>query len=178
MDDGRSPIIIDNTNIQAWEMKPYVQMVGFRFSSLTVSFQTTFIDPNYIFRLVTQAVDRGYKVDFCEPDTTWKFDPRELEKYDFLNYHITLTEQRIHWKEYRNVRHHTALLSLQEEQARRSPGEDCADDGSFLITYIHRHRHEFTRAASREPETSTRAATKDDETPRFLLVFLQRTLTK
>ncbi|KAE8295075.1 NEDD4-binding protein 2-like 2 Phosphonoformate immuno-associated protein 5 [Larimichthys crocea] len=52
MDDGRSPIIIDNTNIQAWEMKPYVQM----------------------------AVDRGYKVDFCEPDTTWKFDPRELEK--------------------------------------------------------------------------------------------------
>ncbi|TMS07765.1 NEDD4-binding protein 2-like 2 [Larimichthys crocea] len=26
MDDGRSPIIIDNTNIQAWEMKPYVQM--------------------------------------------------------------------------------------------------------------------------------------------------------
>lgn len=29
--DGRSPIIIDNTNIQAWEMKPYVRMVGTRF---------------------------------------------------------------------------------------------------------------------------------------------------
>lgn len=28
MRDGRSPVIIDNTNIQAWEMKPYVQMVG------------------------------------------------------------------------------------------------------------------------------------------------------
>lgn len=28
MHDGRSPIIIDNTNIQAWEMKPYVRMVG------------------------------------------------------------------------------------------------------------------------------------------------------
>ncbi|KAG8001878.1 NEDD4-binding protein 2-like 2 [Nibea albiflora] len=52
MDDRRSPIIIDNTNIQAWEMKPYVKM----------------------------AIDRGYKVDFCEPDTSWKFDPRELEK--------------------------------------------------------------------------------------------------
>lgn len=26
--DGRSPIIIDNTNIQAWEMKPYVKMVS------------------------------------------------------------------------------------------------------------------------------------------------------
>lgn len=28
MHDRRSPIIIDNTNIQAWEMKPYVKMVG------------------------------------------------------------------------------------------------------------------------------------------------------
>lgn len=28
MRDGRSPIIIDNTNTQAWEMKPYVQMVS------------------------------------------------------------------------------------------------------------------------------------------------------
>ncbi|XP_041659710.1 NEDD4-binding protein 2-like 2 [Cheilinus undulatus] len=50
--DGRSPIIIDNTNIQAWEMKPYVKM----------------------------AMERGYRVDFCEPDTSWKFDPCELEK--------------------------------------------------------------------------------------------------
>ncbi|KAM9733871.1 uncharacterized protein n4bp2l2 [Menidia menidia] len=50
--DGRSPIIIDNTNLQAWEMKPYVKM----------------------------ALERGYKVDFCEPDTSWKFDPLELER--------------------------------------------------------------------------------------------------
>ncbi|KAF7640982.1 hypothetical protein LDENG_00001710 [Lucifuga dentata] len=49
---GRSPIIIDNTNIQAWEMKPYVKM----------------------------ALEGGYRVDFCEPDTIWKFDPFELEK--------------------------------------------------------------------------------------------------
>ncbi|XP_014847971.1 PREDICTED: NEDD4-binding protein 2-like 2 [Poecilia mexicana] len=52
MHDGCSPIIIDNTNLQAWEMKPYVKM----------------------------ALDRGYKVDFYEPDTSWKFDPCELEK--------------------------------------------------------------------------------------------------
>ncbi|XP_047449224.1 NEDD4-binding protein 2-like 2 [Mugil cephalus] len=50
--DGCSPIIIDNTNLQAWEMKPYVRM----------------------------ALERGYKVEFCEPDTRWKFDPYELEK--------------------------------------------------------------------------------------------------
>ncbi|XP_035239793.1 NEDD4-binding protein 2-like 2 [Anguilla anguilla] len=52
MDDGRSPVIIDNTNIQAWEMKPYVKM----------------------------AIERRYTIDFREPDTSWKFDPFELEK--------------------------------------------------------------------------------------------------
>lgn len=30
--------------------------------------------------LLKQALERGYKVDFCEPDTSWKFDPYELEK--------------------------------------------------------------------------------------------------
>ncbi|XP_061638211.1 NEDD4-binding protein 2-like 2 [Phyllopteryx taeniolatus] len=52
MHDGHSPVIIDNTNLQAWEMKPYVQM----------------------------ALQRGYRVDFCEPNTSWKYDPWELEK--------------------------------------------------------------------------------------------------
>ncbi|XP_061682567.1 NEDD4-binding protein 2-like 2 [Syngnathoides biaculeatus] len=52
MRDCRSPVIIDNTNLQAWEMKPYVQM----------------------------ALYRGYRVDFCEPNTSWKYDPCELEK--------------------------------------------------------------------------------------------------
>ncbi|XP_059390172.1 NEDD4-binding protein 2-like 2 [Carassius carassius] len=50
--EGRSPVIIDNTNVKAWEMKPYVQM----------------------------ALDNGYRVDFVEPDTRWKYDPAQLEK--------------------------------------------------------------------------------------------------
>ncbi|KAM9610087.1 NEDD4-binding protein 2-like 2 isoform 3-T3 [Trichechus inunguis] len=49
---GRSPVIIDNTNTQAWEMKPYVKM----------------------------AIGKGYRVEFHEPETWWKFDPEELEK--------------------------------------------------------------------------------------------------
>ncbi|NXK87787.1 N4BP2 protein, partial [Formicarius rufipectus] len=49
---GVSPIIIDNTNIQAWEMKPYV----------------------------TLAQQFKYKVMFREPDTWWKFKPKELER--------------------------------------------------------------------------------------------------
>ncbi|XP_030634009.1 NEDD4-binding protein 2-like 2 [Chanos chanos] len=48
----RSPVIIDNTNIQAWEMKPYVVM----------------------------ALEKGYCITFHEPDTSWKFDPSQLER--------------------------------------------------------------------------------------------------
>ncbi|XP_041839319.1 NEDD4-binding protein 2 isoform X2 [Melanotaenia boesemani] len=49
---GANPIIIDNTNLQGWEMKPYV----------------------------AQALKHGYKVLFKEPDTWWKNKPRELER--------------------------------------------------------------------------------------------------
>ncbi|KFP88237.1 NEDD4-binding protein 2-like 2, partial [Acanthisitta chloris] len=52
MEHGKSPVIIDNTNTQAWEMKPYVEV----------------------------ALEKGYRVEFHEPDTWWKFDPEELEK--------------------------------------------------------------------------------------------------
>ncbi|TNN69380.1 NEDD4-binding protein 2 [Liparis tanakae] len=45
-----NPIIIDNTNMQGWEMKPYV----------------------------AQALKHDYKVLFREPDTWWKNKPREL----------------------------------------------------------------------------------------------------
>uniref|UniRef100_A0A3B5QHZ6 Uncharacterized protein n=1 Tax=Xiphophorus maculatus TaxID=8083 RepID=A0A3B5QHZ6_XIPMA len=37
MHDGYSPIIIDNTNLQAWEMKPYVKMVRWNFFFLVIT---------------------------------------------------------------------------------------------------------------------------------------------
>ncbi|XP_029291759.1 NEDD4-binding protein 2 [Cottoperca gobio] len=49
---GANPIIIDNTNMQGWEMKPYV----------------------------AQALKHDYKVLFRVPDTWWKNKPRELER--------------------------------------------------------------------------------------------------
>ncbi|MCJ8749191.1 hypothetical protein PDJAM_G00173440 [Pangasius djambal] len=48
----RTPIIIDNTNLQCWEMKPYVAL----------------------------AQKHKYRVLFREPNTWWKTKPRELEK--------------------------------------------------------------------------------------------------
>ncbi|KAL7983399.1 hypothetical protein Chor_000275 [Crotalus horridus] len=52
MKNGKSPVIIDNTNIHAWEMKPYVIM----------------------------ALENRYEVIFREPDTRWKFHVRELAR--------------------------------------------------------------------------------------------------
>ena len=52
MDAGKTPIVIDNTNLQAWEPKAYV----------------------------LKAVDSGYTVKVQEPDTPWKHDAQELAK--------------------------------------------------------------------------------------------------
>ncbi|XP_072239353.1 NEDD4-binding protein 2 [Leuresthes tenuis] len=49
---GTNPVIIDNTNMQGWEMRPYV----------------------------FQALRHGYKVLFKEPDSWWKHKPRELQR--------------------------------------------------------------------------------------------------
>lgn len=49
---GISPIVIDNTNLQFWELKSYVQ-IGMNFK---------------------------YRIEIREPKTTWKFDPQELAK--------------------------------------------------------------------------------------------------
>lgn len=52
MDAGVTPVVIDNTNVQAWEAKGYVQA----------------------------AVERGYRIEVREPETPWKFDAEELAK--------------------------------------------------------------------------------------------------
>jgi len=52
LSNGISPVVVDNTNTQFWEMKPYVEM----------------------------ALEHGYEIEFEEPDTPWKFDLEELTK--------------------------------------------------------------------------------------------------
>ena len=41
-------------------------------------FHDSFVDPNE--NDSEQALERGYQVDFCEPDTSWKLDPYELQR--------------------------------------------------------------------------------------------------
>ena len=52
MMEGVNPIIIDNTNSQSWEMRPYCSL----------------------------ALQYKYNVEFCIPDTEWAFKPKELHK--------------------------------------------------------------------------------------------------
>ncbi|EFA12880.1 NEDD4-binding protein 2 isoform X2 [Tribolium castaneum] len=52
MSRGLSPVIIDNTNTQMWEMKPYAMM----------------------------ATDYGYLIEILEPDTWWCFNDKELAR--------------------------------------------------------------------------------------------------
>jgi predicted kinase len=52
MKKGISPIVVDNTNTQAWEIKPYVNL----------------------------ADQYGYEIELKEPDTSWRFDAKELAK--------------------------------------------------------------------------------------------------
>eukprot|EP00041_Stephanoeca_diplocostata_P042841 m.11672 g.11672 ORF g.11672 m.11672 type:complete len:641 (+) comp8872_c0_seq1:347-2269(+) len=50
--NGQSPVCVDNTNTQLWQMQPYVRL----------------------------AVDNGYTVLFREPDTPWRYDVQELAR--------------------------------------------------------------------------------------------------
>lgn len=52
MNRGVSPVIIDNTNTQMWEMKPYAMV----------------------------AAQNGYIIEILEPDTPWAFNDRELAR--------------------------------------------------------------------------------------------------
>nr|XP_015197358.1 PREDICTED: NEDD4-binding protein 2-like 1 [Lepisosteus oculatus] len=52
LENGESPVIIDNTNIHLWEMKPYVEM----------------------------ALEFGYYVNFKEPETSWKNNVYKLQR--------------------------------------------------------------------------------------------------
>lgn len=64
---GISPIVVDNTNTQMWEMRPYVEA----------------------------AVEHGYNVEFHEPDTPWKFDAEELVKRNRHNVPMDIIQQML-----------------------------------------------------------------------------------
>ncbi|XP_078513281.1 NEDD4-binding protein 2-like 1 [Lissotriton helveticus] len=93
MKNGKSPIIIDNTNIHAWEMKPYVLM----------------------------ALQNNYEVIFREPETRWKFNVQELARKN--SHGVPKEKiQRMKEQYEHNVTFHTVLHS-DEPSTRTSVPE-------------------------------------------------------
>ncbi|XP_063285505.1 NEDD4-binding protein 2-like 1 isoform X1 [Pelobates fuscus] len=90
MNKGKTPIIIDNTNVQAWEMKPYAVM----------------------------ALEHEYQVLFREPETSWKFNVRELTR---RNSHGVPREKIQRMKEVydHNVTFYTVLHSEKPSRNNR-----------------------------------------------------------
>ncbi|XP_072706480.1 NEDD4-binding protein 2-like 2 isoform X2 [Ciconia boyciana] len=104
MEQGKSPVIIDNTNTQAWEMKPYVEV----------------------------ALEKGYRVEFHEPDTWWKFDPEELEKEAVLKKNpghlLTKAKQRKKRKRNKKMKgNHTEITKKKLGRAAHHPIPDDQD---------------------------------------------------
>ncbi|XP_025964631.1 NEDD4-binding protein 2-like 1 isoform X1 [Dromaius novaehollandiae] len=100
MKNGKSPVIIDNTNIHAWEMKPYVMM----------------------------ARENSYEVIFREPDTPWKFNVQELARrniHDVPRQKI----QRMKEQYEHGVTFHSVLRAQKPNGAERSTGAPQAGGG-------------------------------------------------
>lgn len=69
---GMSPVIVDNTNIFDYHMKPYAILVII-IALLSIARICLFF----------QAVKNGYEVYFVEPETAWKFKAYECSMLVF-----------------------------------------------------------------------------------------------
>lgn len=76
IESGISPIVVDNTNVKAWEAKFYVE----------------------------EALKHGYRVEIKEPDTPWKFNAEELAKRNTHNIPLAAIESKLRkWEPNINV---------------------------------------------------------------------------
>ncbi|KAM6179022.1 NEDD4-binding protein 2-like 1 [Rhynchocyon petersi] len=92
MRNGISPIIIDNTNLHAWEMKPYAVM----------------------------ALEHNYEVIFREPDTGWKFNVPELARRNIHGVpRDKIQRMKEHYE--RSVTFHSVLRAEKPPRAGRNP---------------------------------------------------------
>ncbi|XP_056184676.1 NEDD4-binding protein 2-like 1 isoform X3 [Falco biarmicus] len=101
MKNGKSPVIVDNTNIHAWEMKPYVMM----------------------------ARENRYEVIFQEPDTPWKFNVQELTRRNI--HHVPRQKIQQMKEQYEhNVTFHSVLWSEKPSRDERSSSRPNAACGT------------------------------------------------
>ncbi|KAM4807656.1 NEDD4-binding protein 2 [Rhinophrynus dorsalis] len=119
-----SPIIIDNTNLQGWEMKPYVSL----------------------------AMKCKYKVTFREPDTWWKYKPKELER---RNRHGVTKEKIVRMLEHFERVTVNSILNLKRPKA-----SELKDHGQIKKT--HDKNGKIMPQALKKEDTNVYSAEKTD----------------
>ncbi|NXX39483.1 N4BP2 protein, partial [Tricholaema leucomelas] len=127
-----SPIIIDNTNIQAWEMKPYV----------------------------TLAQQFKYKVMFREPDTWWKFKPKELEKRNIHG----VPKEKIKRMLERYERCLSVSSILNSSVPDKSETADCTEDPGQEESHRKREAHSDVKEENRPASDVEPLELADDKT--------------
>ena len=89
--DGVSPVVVDNTNTQRWEAKPYVQM----------------------------ALHHMYEVVVTEPDTPWKCNAQELARRNTHGVPVEAIQRMLdRWETDFSV---DAIMASQPPQRRGGP---------------------------------------------------------
>ncbi|XP_017454952.1 NEDD4-binding protein 2 isoform X2 [Rattus norvegicus] len=130
-----SPVIIDNTNLQAWEMKPYVAL----------------------------SQKHKYKVLFREPDTWWKFKPKELAR---RNIHGVSKE-----KISRMLEHYQRFVSVPIIMSSSDPEKT---ERIELCAYACEDRNSSPRDS--EAVTSTKEENVSSASPKHLDLTEEKTL--
>ncbi|XP_053920712.1 NEDD4-binding protein 2 isoform X2 [Cuculus canorus] len=134
-----TPIIIDNTNIQAWEMKPYV----------------------------TLAQQFKYKIMFREPDTWWKSKPRELERRNIHG--VSKEKIKRMLERYEPCLTISSILNSSVPDKSEAAGwsdDHCQEENRRQKKKVAHSdvQEENLFASNVEPELSASANTEDDKT--------------
>ncbi|KAL3879118.1 hypothetical protein ACJMK2_031430 [Sinanodonta woodiana] len=106
MRKGTNPIIIDNTNTQSWEIKPYI----------------------------TMGVHHGYHVEIWEPDTPWRYNPKECAKHN--NHGVSVEQIRRMLDRYQ---HNLTMESIFQGRGNHS-GNKTDDQSSVGYSMIKNDR--------------------------------------
>ncbi|XP_037655760.1 NEDD4-binding protein 2-like 1 isoform X2 [Choloepus didactylus] len=136
MRGGASPIIIDNTNLHAWEMQPYAAM----------------------------ALENNYEVIFREPDTRWKFNVQELARYFFVflvSHYVSCYFQVFQTEQKNLFRLEMDMVVFRPEMKKYSrslPGKDPPNERAVRAQRDLPERAARPEAEPREPQPGARTA--------------------
>lgn len=137
---GKSPVIIDNTNISSWTMKPYVVMAVKEFN---------------------------YSVEILEPQTPWRFKVKELARRNTHNVNwkilVRLREQFEHGVSVESILQSSTPPTMQSSSS--SSNEQVRSKNSFSEPHDRRptsYRGSLMAISRLKLETASEAAGEEE----------------